>query len=125
MRVHHQECDMISVDSYLRIYRWRGLAGNGLNEGEPDPYQTAVALVQLAALTRIPAHINTVLPPSLYRVLTEQVDEHGVTSGDMSDPVARSLFLSDLHDFLQLFKRYGVTPDNPARSASESGSKEP
>ncbi len=95
---------MVNVDSYLRIYRWRGLTGKTLLEGTTDPYQTAVALIQLAALIRRPGRINTVIPRPLQRVLTEQVDERGVTSGDMSDPVARSLFLSDLHDFLRLYK---------------------
>lgn len=95
---------MVNLDSYLRIYRWRGLTGKILIEGESDPHETAVALIQLAALTRTPSNINAALPRPLYRVLTEQVDDHGITSGEMSDPVARSLFLSDLHDFLRLFK---------------------
>lgn len=95
---------MVNVDSYLRIFRWRGLTGRILIDGEPDPHETAVALIQLAALTRIPSPINSAIPRPLYRVLMEQVDERGVTSGDMSDPIARSLFLSDLHDFLRLFK---------------------
>jgi hypothetical protein len=96
---------MVNVDSYLRIYRWRGLTGRMLLDGAPDPHETAVALIQLAALTRIPSTINAAIPRPLYRVLTEQVDDHGITCGAMSDPVARGLFLSDLHDFLRLFKR--------------------
>lgn len=100
---------MVNVDSYLRIYRWRGLTGQILLDGEPDPHETAVALIQLAALTRIPSHINEAIPRPLYRVLTEQVDDRGVTSGDMNAPVARSLFLSDLHDFLRLFKHIEVS----------------
>lgn len=95
---------MVDVDSYLRIYRWRGLTGKVLLERTPDPHQTAVALIQLAALIRRPGRINSVIPTPLYRVLMEQVDERGTTSGDMSDPVARGLFLSDLYDFLRLFK---------------------
>lgn len=97
---------MVNVDSYLRIYRWRGLTGKILLDGEPDPHETAVALIQLAALSRAPSTINTAIPRPLYRVLTEQVNERGVTSGAMCDPVARGLFLSDLHDFLCLFKRF-------------------
>ncbi|HEY0719876.1 MAG TPA: hypothetical protein VGE50_01355 [Gammaproteobacteria bacterium] len=94
------------VESYLRIFRWRGLTGKILVDGEPDPHETAVALIQVAALIRMPSPINATIPRPLYRVLMEQVDDRGVTSGDMSDPVARSLFLSDLHDFLLLFKRF-------------------
>jgi hypothetical protein len=96
---------MVNVDSYLRIYRWRGLTGKILIEGQPDPHETAVALIQLAALTRTHASINEAIPLPLYRVLREQVDDRGITCGDMSDPIARGLFLSDLHDFLRLFKR--------------------
>lgn len=95
---------MVNVDSYLRIFRWRGLTGESLLDGEPDPHETAIALIQLAALTRMPSSISAVLPRPLYRVLTEQIDDRGVTSGEMNDPVSRSLFLSDLHDFLQLIK---------------------
>lgn len=99
---------MVNVDSYLRIYRWRGLTGRILIEGEPDPHETAVALIQLAVLARAPSNITSAIPRPLYRVLTELVDDHGCTSGEMSDPVARGLFLSDLHDFLRLYKRIEV-----------------
>lgn len=99
---------MVTMNSYLRIYQWRGLSGKSLTTGEPDPHATALALIQLAALARQPSPFNEVIPLPLYRVLRQQVDERGVTCGDMSDPVARSLFLSDLYDFLQIFKRSEV-----------------
>lgn len=97
---------MVNVESYLRIYRWRGLDEKTLLGGEPDPHETAVALIQLAALARRAAPLNDAIPAPLYRVLRELVDDRGATCGAMSDPVARGLFLSDLHDFLKLFKRY-------------------
>jgi len=108
LSAHHRESDMVNVDSYLRIYRWRGLTGKLLVEGEPDPHQTAIALIQLAALIRIPSCVNDLLPKPLSRVLMEQVDERGATYGDMTDPLARSLFLSDLYDFLLLLKSIGA-----------------
>lgn len=105
---------MVNVDSYLRIYRWRGLTGRILLDGEPDPHETAVALIQIAALIRTPSNINAAIPLPFYGVLTEQVDDRGVTSGDMSDPVARGLFLSDLHDFLKLFKHIEACRNIPS-----------
>jgi hypothetical protein len=73
-----------------------------------------VALIQLAALTRTPSNITAAIPRPLYRVLTEQIDDRGITSGEMSDPVARSLFLSDLHDFLRLFKHIEADRNIPS-----------
>jgi len=99
---------MVTVNSYLRIYHWRGLSGKILTAGEPDPHATALAIIQLAALARQPSPINEAIPLPLYRVLRQQVDDRGATCGDMSDPVARGLFLSDLYDFLRIFKRTEV-----------------
>jgi hypothetical protein len=97
---------MSEVDQYLRIFRWRGLTEQVLLAGDPDPHETAVALIQLAALARHPSHLRELIPQPLLQVLREQVEENGALCCDMTEANARALFLSDLYDFLRLYKLF-------------------
>lgn len=97
---------MDTVRNFLRIYRWRGLSDENLLNGTPDPRETTIALIQLAALARKPSHLSLSIPVPLYIVLTSQVTIKGQIVGDMNDPQARALFLSDLYDYIKLYKRF-------------------
>jgi len=97
---------MSEVDNYLRIFRWRGLNEQALLGGDPDPHETEVAMIQLAALARHPSRLLEVMPAPLLQVLNEQVEENGSLCCEMTEASARALFLSDLYDFLRLYKRF-------------------